>query len=160
MRKEDFYHQLIAASSATLRIGQQYVSNHLNHDLAYVVVLNQSYDAERKNDEIVYPEDNGKVHCHLSQLEVVDLLHRDNRCPMWIDISVAGADEKVTLLILLCCGRYHADESRLYYNWQGTQPFGIKSPNLPFDWKEGTKFELKKPSVAIEDIVTRYNQSC
>ncbi len=155
MRKEDFHNQLIAASFAALRFGQEYVSNHLSHDLTYVVVLNQSCDGNRKDDEIVYPEDDGKIHSGLSHVEVVDLLHREDRCPQWIDISVAGADEEVTLLKLLCCGRYHADESRLYYYWQGSQPFGIKSPVLPFDWKEGKKFELEKPSKAIEDIVVR-----
>lgn len=152
MRKEDFHNQLRAASFSALRFGQEYVSNRLSHHLTYVVVLNQSADGNRKDDEIVYPEDDGKIHSGLSEIEVVELLHREDRCPQWIDISVAGADKKTTLFRLLCCGRYHADESRLYYYWQGSQPFGIKSPVLPANLKEGKKFKLKKPNKAIEDI--------
>ncbi len=155
MRKEDFHNQLTAASFEALRFGQKYIINHLSNDITYVVVLNQSYDGHRKEDEIVYPEDDGKIYSDLSQVQVVDLLHREECCPQWIDISVEGADKKKTLLRLLCCGRYHADESRLYYYEQGTQPFGIKSPNFPSGWKEGKKFKLKKPSKAIEDIVTK-----
>ncbi|MBC8391091.1 MAG: hypothetical protein H8E17_00780 [Deltaproteobacteria bacterium] len=168
MRKEDFHNQLIAASFASLCFGQEYVSNRLSHDLTYVVLLNQSYDGHRKEDEIVFPEDDGKICSDLSQLELVDLLHRDGRCPMWIDIQVAGADKKRTLMSLRCCGRYHDDESRMYYYEQGTQPFGIKSPDLSHAWREKfihqhtrkvKKFKLKNPSKAIEDIISFQEQN-
>jgi hypothetical protein len=43
----------------------------------------------------------------------------------------------------------------MYYTWNGTQPFGIKSPYLPPSWNEGEKFELRNPSKAIEEIVAR-----
>lgn len=155
MKKEDFCNQLTSASSAALRFGQQYVSNCLSQNVIYVVALNQSHDGNRKEDEIIYPEDDGKIYSGLSQIEVVELLYREERCPEWINIRVAGADRDVTLVSLECCGRYHCDESKLYYTWNGTQPFGIKSPILPHDWKEGEKFELRSPSKAIEEIIVR-----
>jgi hypothetical protein len=89
MRKEDFHNQLIEASSAALHFGQQYVSNCLSQNFAYVVVLNQSNDGNREKDEIIYPEDNGKIYSGLSQTEVVELLYREGRCPEWIDIRVS-----------------------------------------------------------------------
>ena len=154
MRKEDFHKQLVLASSAALNFGQQYVSNSLSQSFIYVVVLNQSNDGNREEDEIIYPEDDGKIYSGISQTEAVKLLYREGCCPEWIDIRVAGADRDITLISLDCCGRYHSDESKLYYTWNGTQPFGIQSPFLPPDWKEDKKFELRSPSKAIVEITT------
>lgn len=153
MRREDFHNQLTAASFDALRFGQEYVSNRLSLKLTYVAVLNQSYDENRKEDEVVYPEDDGKIVPCATEREVVDLLYRKCRCPQWIDISVAGADKTATLLRLLCCGRYHHDETRLYYYQRGTQPFGIKSPDLPPGWKDGNKFKLHKRDKALNLII-------
>jgi hypothetical protein len=150
MRKEVFRNQLISASISATRFGQGYVLDTLLYNFRYIVILNQSYDGNCESDELTFPEDNGKVFCGLSGEQVVDLLFREGRCPLWIDISVVGASDDTTLLRLLSCGRYHADESRLYYYQQGTQPFGIKSPDLPPDWKEGCKFKLKKPCEAMK----------
>ncbi|GEM_PF-5704498 len=41
----------------------------------------------------------------------------------------------------------------MYYYKGGLQPFGIKSPDLPVDRKDGVKFKLKKPDEAIRDII-------
>lgn len=156
MKREDFQSQLIEATFAAIKFGQRYVSNCLTQNVTYVVVLNQSCDGNREKDEIIYPEDNGKIYSGLSQSEVAELLYREGRCPEWIDIRIAGADGDVTLIELECCGRYHDNDSKLYYTWQDTQPFGIKSPFLPAPfWKEGEVFELKKPDKAMEDIIAR-----
>ena len=149
MRQEDFQSQLLAATFAAIRFGQNYVVNRLPLDVRYMVVLNQSCDDHRKDDEVVYPADDGRIEMGLTVQGVLDLLHRDGRCPQWIDISVAGADRDVTLLRLLCCGRFHGDEIRMYYYEQGTQPFGIKSPNLPPGWKEGEKFRVPEPNNVV-----------
>ena len=155
MRREDFHSQLLSATFAALRFSQNYVNNHLPLNVRYVAVLNQSFDDNRHPDEIVYPEDDGQVHPDLNDVGVVDLLHRDNRCPQWIDISIAGADKETTLFRLLCCGRYHSDEARLYYFESGTQPFGIKSPDIPIGWKSGMKFKVPKPKKALHLIEKR-----
>lgn len=159
MRREDFHTQLLAATYAALRFGQAYLKNRLSLNVIYVAVLNSSYDSNREDDEVVYPEDDGRIVPDLTDRDVVELLHREDRCPQWIDIAVAGADKDATLLRLLCCGRYHGDESRMYYFENGTQPFGIKSPSLPVGWKEGQKFKVKKPNQAMEDIVARRAKS-
>ena len=153
MRKEDFHSQLLAATFSALRYGQTHVKNRLPINVTYIVILNQSYDVNRKSDEIVYPEDAGRIETYLSDKAVVDLLYREGRCPQWIDISVAGADRNITLIRMLCCGRYHGDESRMYYYDGGLQPFGIISPDLPVDWKAGEKFRLKKPDDVISNII-------
>ncbi|MFA6172348.1 MAG: hypothetical protein WC701_01560 [Kiritimatiellales bacterium] len=152
MRREAFHSQLLAATFSALRFGQDYVKNRLPLNVRYIAVLNQSYDNNRKPDELVYPEDEGRIESDLTDTAVVDLLHRDDRCPQWIDIAVAGADKNTTLLRLLCCGRYHGDESRMYYYESGLQPFGIKSPDLPVGWEEGITFRVPEPNKALHLI--------
>jgi len=153
MRKEDFHSQLYAATFSSLRFGQDHVKNRLMSNVRYIVLLNQSFDEGRKKDEVIYPEDEGRIEVNLSDQAVVDLLYREGKCPLWIDISVVGADSDTTLLRLLCCGRYHNETSHMYYYDAGLQPFGIKSPDLPSGWKEGAKFKVKKPDEAIRDII-------
>lgn len=152
MRKEQFHTQLLAATFAALRLAQDYVENHLSLNVKYVAVLNRSYDGIREPDERVYPDDKGKIIPDLSDTDVVDLLYRDDACPQWIDISVAGASKGVTLVRLLCCGRYHGDETRMYYYLDGTQPFGIKTPDLPDGWEEGMRFKLLEADDALRII--------
>ncbi len=149
MRREDFHSQLLAATFAAITFGQEHVKNRLSLSVRYVALLNQSYDDNREPDEVVFPDDDGRIECDLTDQSVVELLHRDDRCPQWIDISVVGSDRTTTLICLRCCGRYHGDESRLYYYPSGTQPFGIKSPHLPFGWREGRKFRIPRPDKAV-----------
>ena len=149
MRREDFHARLLAATFTAMRFGQRYIASLLSINVRYIVAFNQSYDETHKEDENVCPADDGRVEYNLSDVAALDLLHRDGRCPQWIDISVAGADEETTVLRLLCCGRYHGDEKRLYYYETGLQPFGIKSPDLPPGWKEGEKFKVPEPGMVL-----------
>jgi hypothetical protein len=144
MRAQDFSTRLDAASFYATRFAATMFKDKLPYKFRYCVLLNYSYDAHHKEDEIVYPEDEGIIHRDLEAKEVVDLLCRENRVPQWIDISVEFKGSDHTNLTLLCCGRYHSDDDRLFYYEQGTQPFGIKSPNLPIRLKEGSRFRLPK----------------
>jgi len=63
---------------------------------------------------------------------------------VWIDISVHKLDKYTTTFKLFCAGRYSDDKEEFYYHKGGTGPFGIKSPDLPFDYIDGRKFNLKK----------------
>lgn len=148
MRQAQFHTQLLAATHAALQFGQRYVRNRLHLETEFVAVLNQSYDANRAPDEVVYPADEGRVVEGLSDGGVVDLLHRNGRVPAWIDIAVLTVAHKRTVMRLLCCGRYLADEERLYYHARGSQPFGIKSPDLPPS-RWGRRFWLPRPAKAL-----------
>lgn len=153
MRQQDFHTQLLAATFAALRFAEKYVVNQLSLDIEYVAELNSSFDDNRKHDEVIYPEDDGRFASGLSGLEVVELLYRDGRCPQWIDIRVQGASDGKTLLSLLCCGRYDDVDTRLYYYERGSHPFGIKSPTLPPGYVDGEKFHLM-------DITTGIKAAC
>ena len=142
MRPEDFRFRLVGASYASANFGKTMVDCDVPFDFRYCVILNSSYDGNREEDEVVFPEDAEVIHWDLSSKEVVELLCRDGKVPQWIDISLVYCENQHSHLELSCCGRFHSDDSRLYYYGQGTQPFGIKSPVLPLRFQEGQRFAL------------------
>lgn len=142
MRPEDFRFRLVAASFQTTLFASPMVQDILPFAFRYSVVLNQSCDDGREADETVYPGDDHQIHDDLSADNVIQLLCRDSKVPQWIDISVVFCSDAHTHLSLLCCGRYHSDEHRLYYFDKGTQPFGIKSPSLPAGFISGDRIRL------------------
>ena len=131
MRSEDFSLRLGAATFLSWKFATTIVKDKLPPEFVFDVVLNSSADDGRKDDEMVYPEDDHRLVEGLSQADVVSLLCRDGRVPQWIDVSVSSAGREVTYIRLICCGRYHDKDDRLYYYERGTQPFGIKSPDYP-----------------------------
>lgn len=145
MTKPEFKVLLIAASFVAVRYGQGYVNQTLPFVFRYQVHLNNSYDENKSPDDVLYPEDDGKVLEANTEDEAVALLWRDGRCPEWIDIAVQAATPDFTLLKLRCCGRYTATRERLYYQEKGFGPFGIKSPMPPPNWRNGVRFDLKPP---------------
>jgi hypothetical protein len=144
MTRDVFIEFLSKASMSSLAFARRYVENDLPDTLRYHVVLNQSYDGKAETAERVYPEDDGREYASLAAAAVADVLLRDGRCPEWIDVAVEAQADDHTRMRLLCCGRYTEDDSRMYYTRQGTGPFGIKSPNLPPGYQEGTKFSVPK----------------
>jgi hypothetical protein len=144
MTRSEFIGLLTKVTAASVDFARRYVENDLTETVRFHVLLNQSYDGNAKADERLYPEDDGREFSSLTLEAVVDVLVRDGRCPEWIDVAVEAHGDDHTLMRLLCCGRYTDDESRMFYTRQGTGPFGIKSPNLPFGYAEGTKFRIPK----------------
>lgn len=138
MNKEAFSDLLKRISEADLKFASTFVSNPLPESFRYFVHLNQSFDNNPLTpDERVFPDDSVKFGERIGPVpasHVADLLWRDGLLPEWVDISVERADAEHTYFQLLCCGRFTADESRLYYADRGQGPFGIKSPQLPMGW--------------------------
>lgn len=144
MTAEQFHTLLVAASFLSLRIAKKYVSHDLPIDaFEYRVELNQSYDGHATADEVRFPSDDRRTVEGLTEREVVALLCRDAKCPEWIDVSAEAVGKDVTVFRLLCCGRYTDDVSKMYYTRRGLGPFGVKSPVLPPQFREGERFPLK-----------------
>lgn len=143
MRPNDFRVLLVAASFEATRFGQRFVSEVLPFSFRYSVHLNQSFDDDADPESIRYPDDDGKVVRVDSEESVVELLHREGRYPEWIDVSVHAVSPSFTLLRLLCCGRFTNNRNKLLYDEGGFGPFGIKSPDLPKNWKDGSRFNLQ-----------------
>ena len=143
MNKNDFYTYLIAASYQAVKFAEGYVKNTLHYNFMYDVSLNESCDEQAEPESDLYPEDNDKKIQGISAKDVIEILCRNDKVPEWIDISVKAVGKDFTLLNLLCCGRYTANKEKMYYSKSGQGPFGIKSPDLPFGYKDGQKFKIK-----------------
>jgi hypothetical protein len=89
-----------------------------------------------------YPEDDNKRFKNLSEDEIVKLLFRNKKIPVWIDINVKTVRDGYTIMNLLCAGRFSDDENEYYYKKRETGPFGIKSPIFPIGFKKGSKFNV------------------
>lgn len=152
MDLKNFRTRLDTATINAVRFASTMVLNQLPAEFRYSIILNASYDDLRLSDEKIYPQDNGVIHKNVEAGDVVHLLFRDGRVPQWIDIAVACTDGQYTHLCLDCCGRYHADDSRLYYNESGIPPFGVKSPILPCNYNKAEKFSLQSMDKFLEMI--------
>lgn len=146
MTKEEFLFRLKNASLVSLKFAERYVKDKLTTDFKYNVIFTPSDDNEDLLKFDIYAEDEGLVKMNLTDSEVIDLLYRKNKIPVWIDINVLKSSRKSTTFNLLCAGRYSDREEDYYYNDNGSTPFGIKSPTFPIGYKEGEKFSLKRSS--------------
>ena len=144
MNKPDFLFLLLGASFASFKFAKEFVKNDLKPEFKYDLELNVSNNNPELKQFDIYPEDNGKKYFDLTDKEVTEILWRNNKIPVWIDISVAKSDRKKTTFRLICAGRYSDDKNEFYYKDRGSGPFGIKSPDLPIGYKKGDKFRLKK----------------
>jgi hypothetical protein len=144
MTKAEFLILLNGASYISYKFAKNYVKDKLVPEFKFDVLLNQSSDDPSLKQYDMYPEDDGKLIESISDKEVVELLFRNGKVPVWIDVAVLNAEKNHTVLRLLCAGRYSENKEEYYYNSGGTGPFGIKGPNLPIGYIEGKKFKLKK----------------
>jgi len=148
MKKADFLFLLLGASYAAYKFAQLHLTDDLPTDFKYDVQLNFSSDDPKLKQFHIYPEDNERVLNGLTDKEVMDLLCRQDKVPVWIDISVESVKNGCTIFRLLCAGRYSSERKEFYYEKRGSGPFGIKSPILPIGYKEGIKFKLGSKNVA------------
>jgi len=145
MTRDEFILHLKDSSLAALKFAESFVKDKLTTDFKYNVVLNASYDDINNNQFDHYPEDDGVIKLDLTENEVIELLHRKNKVPVWININVSKSNKNKTTLHLYCAGRYTDNKNELYYkNKIGSSPFGIKSPRLPNDFFDGKKFNLEE----------------
>lgn len=147
MDKDTFTEHLNRATSEAREAATHCVTNFLPEDCRYIVSLNQSYDGNPLADgETIFPQDtsiHGERTTPLIADDVVELLWRKEGVPEWIDISVKRVTESQTHFELLCCGRFTNRDNLLYYSQSPRPPFGVKSPNLPWDWSEDQgRFDL------------------
>jgi len=138
MEKDDFRAYLIAASYWAIQLLEKSTKKVLSYEFAYDVELNQSMDKGGCEEFAYYPEDDGKVCLQQSIDDVVALLVRDSKVPVWIDIDVKTDSSKTTTLRLVCAGRFTNKKDRMYYSNVGQGPFGIKiAIQIEFDSEEG-----------------------
>lgn len=142
MTEQEFLFRLKGASFLALKFAENYVKDKLTTDFKYNVTFTPANMIGNIDQFDIYPEDDGITKINLSDNEVVDLLYRKNKIPIWIDINVIKVNMKITTFNLVCAGRYSENKKEYYYNDCGCAPFGIKSQTFPIGYKEGKKFKL------------------
>lgn len=132
------------SSFRAVRFAQEYVRQNLAYEFQYELYLNSSHDDPNQGHFDLYPEDDARIVRYSTLDEVVQELVRNDRIPVWIDISAFKHAKDFTVLRLICAGRFTNDTERLYYYDCGTGCFGVKSPDLPPGSREGYKFKIQK----------------
>jgi hypothetical protein len=144
MTNTEFLELLKKSSNLSYDFAKEYIIDELKPIYIYSVSLNISVDNPNMKQFDIYPIDNNKKVEYISDKEVVKLLCRNEKVPVWINISVESIYKDQTIFRLLCAGRYSEVENEFYYYKGGTGPFGIKSPTFPPNYIEGVKFKLKE----------------
>lgn len=142
MSFSDFAALLDTSTVDAIALARSMVLDELPDAVTFRVFPNQSYDEHLKPDEVVYPDDSlDDLHRYIEmgRDECLQFLYRDGRIPEWIDISVGAVDYDFTYIYLRCCGRFTANDDRLYYKRFDRGPFGIKSPAIPPDVAFGNR---------------------
>lgn len=144
MNKDEFLNLLRTSTYTCCEFAKNYITDNLLKDFKYIVILNVSTDDPSLLQFDVYPEDSGKKVELIDEKDVEDLLYRNGKIPVWIDISVECIHQNKTVIRLLCAGRYSDKSQDYYYNHHDTvSPFGIKGPVFPIGYVKGEKFRLK-----------------
>ncbi len=147
MDRETFAARFREAAVACRSFASQYLEEELPPAMRFRLRLNSSYDGNPLHaDEIVFPEDSRPerarllLSCHADQ--VVATLCRSERVPEWVNVNVVGVTPAVTLIEVLACGRFSANEELLYHRQEGRPPFHVLGPTLPLNWVEGQRFSI------------------
>jgi hypothetical protein len=125
---------LVTSTADAIAFARSMVLDELPANYRYRVFPNQSWDGPLEPDDVVYPNDSlDDMHGYIEmgRNACIRYLYRDGRVPQWIDISVGAVAYDFTYIYLRCCGRFTADDERLYYKRFDRGPFGIKSPTIP-----------------------------
>jgi len=148
MKREEFRANFDEAIKTTFDFGQRFVLQTLPEKLVFHVYPNHSFDGNPlEGDEELFPDDSledGKYLEMTTDGEVLDFLWRSEKIPEWVDISVESASDNITVMRLLCCGRYTASFNLLYHRSGGMPPFAIKSPDLPIGYDHDLEPESGK----------------
>lgn len=142
-----FARRLREASVYARDFAREFIREALPDRLRFRVRLNSSYDGNpRVGDEAVYPEDSAfqtAMMLHdVSEDDVVATLWRDGHVPEWVNLSVIGETGTATLMDVVCCGRFTADDNLLYHTHEGRPPFHVLGPTLPINYADGDRFSI------------------
>ena len=102
MTKSEFQNHLFKSSLLAFEFAKKYVNDELFINFKYDLILNASKDDDCSDKFDLYPEDNGIIKLSLSENEVVDILYRKDKSPVWIDINVSKSNKKSTICSFSC----------------------------------------------------------
>lgn len=141
-----FQKRFLEAADAARDFARCYVEETLPNDCLFHLHLNQSYDGSALPEYKLFPEDSSSglaVRCkHIRAEDVIRTLWRDGMVPQWVNLNVVGESGTATVIEVLACGRFTADEAQLYHLDEGLAPFHVLGPTLPIDHVDGRRFSI------------------
>lgn len=125
MDKIKFRHHLDQATKFLFEFTKTLCYNDLQDDCRYLITPNSRIVDEHLNEEEVlilkkWNRYQGKL---LTANQIIDLLHHNNKVPMWIDMTIYEARPDVTVIDLFCSRRLR-DETELMH--PGVPPFHVQ----------------------------------
>lgn len=165
MDRVKFREHLIEGTEFLLSVTREKCFNNISSNVQYIIVPNSRTVAE--NDEHLTEEERSVLinwntfkDEALSGEEVVQLLHHNNRVPVWIDMCVIEARKKMTLIELFLSRRLRSEEELMH---QGLHPFSFKvtipgdERYIRKDGKIDVNWEIKKRNRLINRIRRYFN---
>jgi hypothetical protein len=153
MDRSVFHERLRSAVGLAVKFAGSMILDILQNNPSFIVATNDSNDSNIKGGETRFGALDLKPNEFWGPLEnenlVVDLLWKNGLVPEWIDVCLATDSKNRQYIELHCCGRFTADEERLYYRERGIPPFSIKSPAIPSGVDQGGKFLMKKREILL-----------
>jgi hypothetical protein len=141
MDQATFAQRALASCERAVAFARQFVIQALPSQYALLVFPNSSCDFNLVDGEFVFPDESLPEDTYLGPMDVpgfVQHFWRNGNVPEWIDINVGGMTDDTTLLEVLVCGRFTANDDRLYHRESGSPPFHVVGPCLPPDWDRAT----------------------
>lgn len=134
MNKVKFRHHLHEATKLLFELTKTLCYNDLHDNCRYLITPNsRTADGHLNEEEIVilktWNQYEGEL---LTAKQVIDLLHHDNKVPVWIDMTIYEARRDVTVIDLFCSRRLR-DENELMH--LEVPPFHIQVAIPPDDLK-------------------------
>ena len=128
MKKEKFKSQLEQTTEKLVEFTREYCFNDFSNNYSYIIVPNvRTTDKHLNKLEITTLKKwNKKKNKRLSFNEVVDLLHNDNKVPLWINISIYESSAEETTLELFCSRRLREEKELMHLNQ--IPPFNLQVP--------------------------------
>lgn len=147
MKERVFRERLRDAATSARDFARTLVEERLPDNLVFRIRLNSSYDGNPLvGDERVYPEDSKPERAfalrECTEDRVVSTLWREGAVPEWVNLSVIGETEDATLVEVVACGRFTADEAHLYHQAEERSPFHVLGPTLPAGHVDGQRFSI------------------
>lgn len=139
-----FKANLNVAIDRALEFAKSLVTNKLQGELKYLVLLEGSY-GEFGLDKAKVVDDTVQEYTKFSNLEnVTKLLWRSGAVPEWINVYVVSETAGDTNIKLDCCNRFTDDPKLVYHVEKGIAPFHVLGPPVPadFDISSGLKYKI------------------
>lgn len=138
MDKVKFKHHLNEATKLLFEFTKTICYNDLHDNCRYLITPNsRTADEHLSEKEIVilktWNQYEGEL---LTANQIIDLLHHNNKVPVWIDMTIYEARPDVTVIDLFCSRRLR-DETELMH--PGVPPFHVQVSIPP----ENLKTEIK-----------------